>query len=190
MEKKEESFLIKFLNNFETYIGAVIFIVMTVLLFFQVVSRYVLHHSFTWTEELATILFVWMTYLGVAGAVTYRKHLKIDAFVSAVPFKVRRVLLIVSDIIFFGFSLYIIFPMMRLVNNFAARHAVSSIMKIPKSLSYVIMPLCFALTAIRLIQDIIRLSKEKEEDIGTSKPTIDMDALEKEAEERKKGVEA
>ncbi len=179
-----------FLAKFEVYAGALIFIFMTILLFIQVISRYFFHHSLTWTEELATILFVWMTYLGVAGAVTYRKHLKIDAFVSVVPFNVRRILLIISDIIFLVFALYIIFPMMRLVNNFADKDAVSSILKIPKAISYVIMPMAFVLTAIRLIQDIVRLTKEKEKAIGASKPTIDMEALEREHEERKAQREA
>jgi TRAP-type C4-dicarboxylate transport system permease small subunit len=186
---KKTPFWKEFLNNFEIYFAAVIFAGMTVLLFVQVVSRYVFHYSFTWTEEISDILFVWMIYLGVAAAVTYRKHLKIDAFVVTVPFKARRILLIIDEIIFFAFSLYIIFPMMTLVNNFAARSACSSILRIPKALSYVMIPLCFLLTAVRLIQDIIRLTKEKEEQLGASKPTIDMDELEAEAAEHRKQKE-
>lgn len=174
----------KFLNEFEIYIGAVLFVIMTILLFIQVVTRYCLGHAVTWAEELSTIMFVWMIYLGVAAAVLRRKHLKIDAFVETLPFKAKKVMLIVADIIFLVFSLYIIFPMMQVVNNYAAKSAVSSILKIPKSFSYVIMPAAFLLTAIRLVQEMIRLSKEKEEELGVSQPTIDIDALEAEASER------
>ena len=187
---KNESLAKKLLNHFEVYAGAGIFIIMTILLFVQVVTRYCFGHAVTWAEEVATILFVWMVYLGVAAAVLSRKHLKIDAFVEKLPFKAKKTLLIISNVIFLAFSLYIIFPMMSLVNNYAAKSAASPILKIPKALSYVVMPLCFLLTAIRLVQEIIRLSKEKEKELGVSKPIIDIAALEKEAEElacQKKG---
>ena len=187
---KNESLAKKLLNHFEVYAGAGIFIIMTILLFVQVVTRYCFGHAVTWAEEVATILFVWMVYLGVAAAVLSRKHLKIDPFVEMLPFKAKKPLLIISNVIFLAFSLYIIFPMMSLVNNYAAKSATSPILKIPKALSYVVMPLCFLLTAIRLVQEIIRLSKEKEKELGVSKPIIDIAALEKEAEElarQKKG---
>lgn len=187
---KNESLAKKLLNHFEVYAGAGIFIIMTILLFVQVVTRYCFGHAVTWAEEVATILFVWMVYLGVAAAVLSRKHLKIDAFVEMLPFKAKKTLLIIFNVIFLAFSLYIIFPMMSLVNNYAAKSATSPILKIPKALSYVVMPLCFLLTAIRLVQEIIRLSKEKEKELGVSKPIIDIAALEKEAEElarQKKG---
>lgn len=179
--KNNDGFIKKFINEFEIYIGAVIFVIMTVLLFVQVVTRYCFGHAVTWAEEVATILFVWMVYLGVAAAVLRRKHLKIDAFVESLPFQAKKTLMIISNIIFFVFSLYIIFPMMSLVTNFASKNAASPILKIPKALSYIVMPLCFLLTAVRLIQEIIRLSKEHEEELGVSKPIIDIDALEAEA---------
>ena len=81
-------------NEFEIYIGTVVFVVLTVLLAIQVVSRFLLNHAFTWAEELAVIMFVWLIYLGVAGAVTNRKHLRIDALINVMPFKAKRVLLI------------------------------------------------------------------------------------------------
>ena len=182
MEQKKTPFWKKFLNEFEIYIGAVIFILMTILLFVQVVTRYVFHRSFTWTEEISTIFFVWMVYLGVCSAVLRRKHLRIDAFVEAMPFKVKKILLIISNIIFIAFLLYLIFPLMTMVQNYASRGAATPLMKFPNAVAYGMLPACFALTCVRLIQEIIRLAKEKEEDLGVSKPTIDMDALEREAE--------
>ena len=73
----------KFLNEFEIYLGTIVFLVLTALLTIQVISRYVFNSAITWAEELAVIMFVWLIYLGVAGAVTNRKHLKIDALINA-----------------------------------------------------------------------------------------------------------
>lgn len=171
----------KFLSEFEIYLGAILFATMTVLLFVQVVSRYVLGHAITWTEELCTIFFVWMVYLGCASAVTRRKHICIDAFVSVVPFKVRKVLLIIDDLIFAAFSIYIIFPMATITKSYLAKNAVSSILRFPKALSFGMMPICFILIVIRIIPDIIRLWNEKEHELGKSVPTMDMEKLEAEA---------
>lgn len=173
----------KFLNEFEIYIGTVVFLVLTVLLTIQVVSRYVFNYAITWAEELAVIMFVWLIYLGVAGAVTARKHLRIDALISAVPFKVKRVLLILDNVITFGFCAYVIFPFSQLIINLAGSGTVTSLMRLPKWGVYSIVPVCLALTCIRLIQDTIRLSKENEQELGTSKPTIDIAALEAKAQE-------
>ena len=98
MEKKEFDWK-KFIVNIDQYVSAVLFIVIMVLLFLQVVTRYVFRHSFTWTEELSVLLFVWMTYMGVSSAVTYRKNLRIDALLDVVPFRVKKLLLIISKAI-------------------------------------------------------------------------------------------
>lgn len=170
-----------FLGEFEIYIGAVLFAAMTILLFVQVVSRYVFNNSITWTEELCTIMFVWMVYLGCAGAITRRKHLRIDAFLVAMPFRVRKVLLIIDDIIFGIFSVYILIPMMQITTNYLVRGAVSPILRLPKFISYGMMPVCFVLIVIRIVPNIIRLIHEEEKDLGNTAPTIDMEALEAEA---------
>ena len=67
-----------FLNNIELYLATLCFIVLTVMLTLQVFSRFILHHSWTWMEEFATIMFVWMIYLAISAAVTYRKHLRME----------------------------------------------------------------------------------------------------------------
>ena len=116
MEKKEFDWK-KFIVNIDQYVSAVLFIVIMVLLFLQVVTRYVFRHSFTWTEELSVLLFVWMTYMGVSSAVTYRKNLRIDALLDVVPFRVKKLLLIISDVIFILFNLYLIVPFVELIGS-------------------------------------------------------------------------
>lgn len=190
MQENKTPFWKKFLNEFEIYFGAVIFIAMTALLFVQVVTRYVLHKSFTWTEEISTIFFVWMVYAGVAAAVLRRKHLRIDAFVEAMPFKTKKVLLIISNIVFIIFMFYLIFPLSTIVSNYAARNATTPLLKFPNAVAYGMLPVTFGLTCIRLVQEIIRLAREREEDLGVSKPTIDMAALEEEAAARQAARDA
>jgi len=52
--------------------------------FLGVFSRYVLHATFQWYDEVARLCFVWMVFLGAATAVRrgahFRLHLLIDRF--------------------------------------------------------------------------------------------------------------
>lgn len=168
----------KFFTNIDQYVSAVIFIVIMLLLFLQVVSRYIFGHSFTWTEELSVLLFVWMTYLGVSSAVTHRKNLRIDALLNAVPFKAKKVLLILSDIIFIVFNIFLIFPFVQLIGTIGASK--TPILGIPKAITYWLIPVILVISSVKLVFDIIRLAKEDEKRLGASKPSIDLDALEQE----------
>lgn len=182
MEQKRFDYK-KILVNIDQYMGAILFIFIMCLLTLQVISRYLFGHSITWTEELAVIMFLWMTYLGISSAVTYRKHLRIDALLDVVPFKVKKALLIISDIIFIGFNTYIMFPFFNIIKGLGASS--SPILNFPKAWSYGVIPLMLTISSIKIIYDIYRLYHEKEKNIGASIPAIDFAAIEKERREMK-----
>ncbi len=191
MEKKEFDWK-KFIVNIDQYVSAVLFIVIMVLLFLQVVTRYVFRHSFTWTEELSVLLFVWMTYMGVSSAVTYRKNLRIDALLDVVPFRVKKLLLIISDVIFILFNLYLIVPFVELIGSIGGSR--TPILGIPKAITYWLIPAILVISSAKLVYDIYRLWHEDEKRLGVSRPTIDLDSLEAEyrarmAEQHKKEVQ-
>lgn len=165
-----------FLNNFEVYAATICFFVLTILLTLQVISRYALHHSFTWMEELGTIMFVWMIYLGISGAVTYRKHLRIDFVLDMVPFKVKRILLIFSNIIFGAFNVYICMVMANVIQLLGT--SVTTMLRMPKAVVYSIIPISLILTIFRIVQDTIKLTRENASELGTSKPSLDLAACE------------
>lgn len=165
-------------NHFEAYIAAGLFIIIGLLLTIQVFTRYVLNHSLTWAEELATLLFVPMIYSGISAAVIDRKHVAIEAVQQFVPFKIRKMLKIVSEGIFCFFCIYIQFPFYNVIANLG--NSVTDLLRFPKKNIYIWIPIFLTLTAIRCIQDIFRLFREDEESLGKSKPTIDLDACERE----------
>ena len=65
-------------NRFLEYIIAVLMAFIVLLLFMEVVSRYVFNAPISWSEEIATYAFVWMIYIG-AGVAFYRNvHIRVD----------------------------------------------------------------------------------------------------------------
>ena len=155
-------------NQFELYAAAVLFAVIGVLLTIQVFSRYILNHSFSWAEELATLLFVPMIYCGIASAVTKRKHVSVEIVQQFVPFRIRKALMILSQIIFLIFCVYIQFPLYRVIDDLGA--SVTDLLRIPKRYIYIWIPILLLMTGVRIVQDIIRLWNENEENLGYSEP--------------------
>ena len=69
-------------------VGAVALLVLDVLL--GVASRYLWGAQVKWTEELATILLIWVSFLGAAAAFEARAQLGIDFLTERFPPSARR----------------------------------------------------------------------------------------------------
>ena len=54
----------------------------TIILFAGVVSRYVLHRPFVWSDELASTLFLWLAMLGAVIAYRRGEHMRMSALVN------------------------------------------------------------------------------------------------------------
>lgn len=179
-EKKDWKY---WLNEWESHLSAICFIVIGIMLTVQVISRYVFKHSFTAFEEIATALYVLMTYSGVSAAVTHRKHLTISALPDALPYKARKVLLIVDNVIFMAFCIYVIPYFVKYIRSIG--NSVLPVSRIPEKYFYWFIPIFLGVTVIRIVQDCLRLAKENETNLGASKPSIDLDAFERIARAKK-----
>jgi len=68
----------------------ILFSLIVLFIFIQVVFRYLFNNSLNWTEELAKYLFVWMTFLGSASAFKDHIHIGVDFFVELLPARYKR----------------------------------------------------------------------------------------------------
>jgi C4-dicarboxylate transporter DctQ subunit len=93
----------KILNKIEEGICILCLIAMTTLVFANVFSRYVLHLSLSFSEEITTNLFVLLSMMGTAIAARRRAHLGLSILTDAVSPKLRRAMLV------FGFGLATVF---------------------------------------------------------------------------------
>lgn len=180
---KKKSWFNEFLNHFEVYLGTVVFIALMLLLTLQVFSRYLLGKSFTWTEEIGTIMFIWLIYLGSSAAVLEGKHLRIDLFLSMMKGKAKKVVLLFTNLVTMAFCGYIIFPLMKIVRSLAQKGSVTPLMSIPNWIAYSIIPVAMALMFIRLVQDSIHIMKVEDIDqaaTSTGKSVFDKDVDEQE----------
>jgi TRAP-type C4-dicarboxylate transport system permease small subunit len=64
--------------------------VMFILVFVNVVTRYIFGLSFATTEEISTFLMIWITYIGAGLALREGRLAAIDLFQDMIPPKIRR----------------------------------------------------------------------------------------------------
>ncbi len=87
---------------------------MTCLVFVNVLCRFILNTPLVWSDELASLLFAWLTFVGAYVGSRSRSHIAIDTLVIFLPQTVRRglarivdagVLLLLANFVWQGFRL-------------------------------------------------------------------------------------
>jgi len=84
--------------------NVVVFSMLTVLTTWQVVTRYFLNNPSTWSEELGSYLFAWVTLLGAAYVFGKRDHMDIPVVIERFSVKTQRVIGIVNETIILLFA--------------------------------------------------------------------------------------
>lgn len=142
-------------EKLELYISIALMSLMTIIIFVQVFMRYVMKNSLVWSEELARYLFIWLIYMGISYGAKEMKHIKIDAALGLFPKKVRPIVVIIGDILFLGFALFIVYTGFTVVQKQIRLGQTSPAMHMPMWIIYAAPVLGFALTSIRQVQAII-----------------------------------
>lgn len=147
------------LDNFEKIISIALMSIMTIVLTFQVFMRYVMNNSLSWSEELARYLFVWLIYIAISYGAQSIKHIKIDAAMALFPKRWRRWVLVVGDVLFLGFCLFICWTAWGIIERQLILDQHSPAMQMPIWILYAAPLVGFGLTAIREVQTIyVRLT--------------------------------
>lgn len=114
-------------------------VILTVIVFIDVILRYIFKQGFAWTQEVATLMLVWFSLIGMAIGVLEKIHISIEMFTSKLPGKAIGVLESIDHIlmaIFGGLMVYygIIIMNMTKLSTMPAT-------KMPSAVLYIILPL-------------------------------------------------
>ena len=135
--------------------------VMTGIIFLQVVLRYVFQSPFSWAEELARYLLIWITCLGSAYAIRDGMHISIGYLRSKFKDAAKTFVTVVVYVMTLGFFIYCIKE--GLLFSFAQWTQRSTAMQIPMTLPYMAIPLGFGimfLVALECLIDEIRIASK------------------------------
>ncbi len=107
---------------------------MTCVMFAQIIWRYLLQSPLVWSEELALLLMVWMTFLGSALMLERKEHVAIDLLVEWLPPSLNRLMQIIGAFVVLTFNLALTYGALLIVET--AREAIMPGLKISSAWQY------------------------------------------------------
>jgi C4-dicarboxylate transporter, DctQ subunit len=140
------------LNHLEEYVGVISLIFTSLLVFVQVVLRYLFNYSLSWSEEAARYLIVWFIFIGSSIAVREKAHATMDALVTILPAKGKRIFAILSNLIAMVFCLILMWSGIKTVEGVVAFGSVTPAIGMPMYLPYLAIPVGAGLMFIRFLQ--------------------------------------
>lgn len=140
-------------EHFEEYILIALSSFTVIVIFLQVVMRYVFGNSLAWSEELARYAFIWMIYMGISLGVKRDKHLRVDAFSMMFKEKGKIILEMIVGVLFLVFAVIIFYYGFDIVAKVTRE---SAALQIPMAYVYLAPAFGMILTIVRLIQKLIK----------------------------------
>lgn len=141
--------MLKKYDQAEEYVLVGSLILTVVLVFIQVIMRYVFNASLSWSEELTRYIFIWQIWLGASIGLRDKKHIKVEVIQSILKPKMALVMDIVANLIWMAACIYFIYNGSQLVENLIQKHSVSTALRIPLWTVYAALPVSSFIIVIR-----------------------------------------
>jgi TRAP-type C4-dicarboxylate transport system permease small subunit len=136
----------------EEVLCAVLFAIMAIITFGNVITRYFLKYSFAFTEEIVVSFFVWLTLLGTAIAFREQSHLGFSFIVERLPGKAQKGLLWLSAILGAVLFIFLIYFSIIQLGEEIVLQITSSGIGVPQWWYTIGMPICSLLVIFRILQ--------------------------------------
>jgi C4-dicarboxylate transporter DctQ subunit len=151
----------KFLKRLDEWLIAILLAAMTLLTFAQVVMRYVFNSGFTWAQELTSILFAFMIFIGISYGVRVGAHIGVDALIKLFTPKVRRMVSIIAVLFCMLYAGMVIFGSFQYVMKM--RKVGIELEDLPVQIWVVraILPIGFTLLVLRFLPVLYNLIRGK-----------------------------
>ncbi|WP_249260936.1 TRAP transporter small permease [Virgibacillus pantothenticus] len=133
---------------------------MVLVIFLQVIMRYVLGSSLSWSEELARYCFIWSVYIGISYGVKRKRHISVDVLLVMLKERGRLILTILTNCLFIIFAAIIIYYGADITIRLLSWGQDSPALQIPMGVVYLAAPIGLGLCIIRLMQDILLTAKK------------------------------
>ncbi len=145
-------------NKAEEYFLITALAVTVILIFYQVVMRYVFNNSSSWTEEMSRYLFIWMTWLGTSLGAREHKHIRVEllecTFINRGRLKAKNTLLILIYLIWLFITVFLAIYGMEYALEMVSRGAVSPAMRLPMVYVGLAIPVGCTAVSLRLIYEL------------------------------------
>lgn len=137
------------LNKATEFVTMFFLIMMVVLIFVQIVSRVIIGSSFSWTEEVARYLMIWVAFLGAGFAFQYGTHMSIEVLFKKLNLNMQNIFQIISALLCTLFFLLLIVKGIELIKG--SINVYSPALKLPMVIVYAAIPIGAFLQILNVI---------------------------------------
>jgi len=150
-------------ENFEKWILIASLIAMVLIVFMQVVLRWI-GHATVWAEELSRYIMLYQVWIGAAYAVRENAHIRITALVNRFTGQKKQYSELIVLTIWMIFAIWLTAEGIVLVNKISLMGQLSAALRIPMTVPYASVPVGGALMTVRLIQKTVLTLKENHQE--------------------------
>ncbi|UTW11181.1 TRAP transporter small permease [Marinobacterium rhizophilum] len=147
-----KSRVIGLLDHAENYLCQLLLSAFVILLFFQVILRVFFNYGIPWSEELARFAFVWFVFLGASYAARVSAHNRVTFHLRKMPEKVRNSIECFADMFWIVFNTLMTIKSIEVIESMMEFTFYSPALDWSMAFLYMIFPISFTLTSIRIIQ--------------------------------------
>lgn len=126
------------------------------LVFYQIIMRFVFSSSLFGSEELARYIFMWQIWLGASIGFRDDKHIRIELLIGRLKGKTRLVFDIVSDLAMIAFCIFCVYYGQVFLERVAALNMVTPALRIPFVFVYACVPVSMAIVAVRIVIHVVK----------------------------------
>jgi TRAP-type C4-dicarboxylate transport system permease small subunit len=139
--------------SFELVLVNVGFVILLIAICWGVLSRYVIKTPASWVEEVSSIAFAWVTFVGAAEVHRRGRHVSVDLLTALLPAGPRAVLAWAVELFVAGFCCYAAW--LGAQQAWVSHVSSTSMLRIPLSVGYGGLTLGFLLMAWRSAQRLL-----------------------------------
>lgn len=151
----------KVVNGVEVSILVFCVAALGILLIANVFAR-TFFQSIYFAEEVSTFLVMLTTFTGVSYGVRKARHIRMGAFLDAMPPRMEKTFIIIISLISAVVMAIMAWASWEYMINAMSKSHMTPALRVPKWTFYVIMPIGFGLASIQYIRTIIKNMIEKE----------------------------
>lgn len=136
-----------------TAVLSILFGVLVLMIFTQVVLRFGFSSSLLWVEELGRFIFMWLMCLGISIGIYHKKQIAVTFLIDRLPTTAQRM----STIVATGIVALFFLSLAVLGFDFSVRNiaAESSVLFIPMGYVYMILPVSAVLCSLYCLEQIV-----------------------------------
>ena len=143
-------------SNAEKVLASTLLAAIVLLIFGNVFMRYVMNASLSWGEELTLWLFVWVVWLGVSYAFHTGDHVRITVLRDVLSERARLYADVVIALLVLVFLVVLTIECIKLIRQPFVASQTSVVLGLPIPILYASAPVGAGLSAIRVVQHLIR----------------------------------